>query len=142
MEKHTWPLEVSAPRAAAVAALSRSAVSVITSGSLPPSSSSAGMNRRAQASATLRPLPTLPVKEIRSALSTTAWPVSPSPSTISKISASSGTSRTVSIRGLVKRGVTSEGLSSTAQPANSGGITCSMESMVGAFHGLITPTSG
>jgi hypothetical protein len=38
--------------------------------------------------------------------------------------------------------VTSLGLSSTALPANSAGTASSSASISGAFHGLITPTSG
>ena len=44
-------------------------------GSLPPSSRQDGMRRRAQASATLRPVATLPVKQMMSDCSMSAAPV-------------------------------------------------------------------
>jgi hypothetical protein len=43
--------------------------------------------------------------------------------------------------GSTKRGVTSLGLISTAQPASSAGIASMSDSVSGKFHGLITPTS-
>ena len=73
-----------------------SAVCVTITGSLPPISRKQGIRRSAQASATLRPVGTLPVKQTRSTLRITSCPVAPSPSTKSNTSASSGTRRTVS----------------------------------------------
>ncbi len=44
--------------------------------------------------------------------------------------------------GSTKRGATSLGLTITAQPANSGGIACSVDNINGAFHGPMTPATG
>src|ERR1700722_16806150 len=56
-------------------------------------------------------------------------------------SASSGTARIVSISGSTNRGATSDGLTITAQPANSAGTGSRQDSISGPFHGEITPTS-
>ncbi len=44
--------------------------------------------------------------------------------------------------GSTNRGVTSLGFNSTAEPANSAGTASSSDSIIGAFQGLMTPTSG
>jgi hypothetical protein len=56
--------------------------------------------------------------------------------------ASSGTERMMARNGAAKRGVTSLGFTSTAQPASSAGTESISDSAIGKFHGLITPTSG
>ena len=99
------------------------------------------MKFRAQASATIRPVATLPVNASASTLSIMAAPVLPSPAIHWKTPASSGTSARDFCNGLMKRGVTSLGFTSTAQPAINAGIESSIDSRSGKFHGLITPTS-
>ena len=53
-----------------------------------------------------------------------------------------GTAAMLRLSGSTNRGVTSLGLTSTAQPASSAGIASINDSVSGKFHGLITPTSG
>jgi hypothetical protein len=130
-----------APRSTAVAAASRSALAVTIAGSLPPSSRYAGISRSAQATATLRPLGTEPVKQSMSTCWTSRWPVSPSPAMNVSTPASSGTARIVSISGSTNLGATSDGLTITAEPANRAGTGSRQDSISGPFHGEITPTS-
>src|SRR5690348_5901282 len=68
-------------------------------------------------------------------------PVWPSPAMNVNTSASSGTARIVSISGSTNRGATSDGLTITAEPANSAGTGSRHDSISGPFHGEITPTS-
>ena len=96
--------------------MSASAQTII--GSLPPSSRVQGTRFRPQASATLRPVATLPVKEILSTpASTRAAPVSPSPTTRLKTPSGSPAAAKISSTRLPEKGVTSEGFSTTALPA-------------------------
>ena len=66
---------------------------------------------------------------------------SPQMGAIASTAASSGIAATVRSSGPTKRGVTSLGLISTAQPASSAGIASISVNVSGKFHGLITPTS-
>src|SRR5262245_519348 len=106
------------PNTAPPAARSRSASAQTIIGSLPPSSSVHGNSRRAQASAIFLPVPTLPVKQILSTpLSTSAAPLSASPSTTSSTSLGSPAASNNSSTSRPENGVTSDGLSTTALPA-------------------------
>ena len=125
----------------AAAARTKSVSAVTMAGSLPPSSNCAGMKRRAAASATLRPVGTLPVKHTWSTTSMSAAPVLPSPSTTPTTAATVGTSASAARKGPTKRGVTSLGLMSVAHPASKAGMASMNDSRNGKFHGEMTPTS-
>ena len=100
------------------------------------------MNFWAAASATNRPVSTLPVKQIKSTSSIKSAPVCPAPSTKFKTSRNCGIVFRVVIKGATKRGVISLGLTMTAQPANKAGIVSIVDNNRGKFQGLITPTRG
>ena len=135
-----WPPLTNEPQASARAARSTSASDSTSAGSLPPSSSEAGMKRRAQASATLRPVATEPVKQTWSTASINAWPVAPAPVTTAKTSANPASAR-ISRSSGTKREVTSLGLARIVQPAASAGTASIRVSISGKFHGLMTPTT-
>ena len=99
------------------------------------------MKRAAAASATLRPVATLPVKQTTSATATSARPVSAPPVTRANTDASSGTRCSARCRGTMKRGVTSLGFTSTAQPAASAGTASISDSVTGKFQGLMQQAS-
>jgi hypothetical protein len=88
--------------------------------SLPPSSSTTGVSRSAQAAITLRPVAGDPVK---ASLSTPArhraLPVAPSPVTTCSTGCSGTTSAKASARKRPTAGVSSLGLNTTALPAAS-----------------------
>ncbi len=94
----------------------------------------------AAACPTMRPVLTLPVKQTASTTPTSSAPVRPSPATKSSTVASSGTASMLRFRGVAKRGATSLGFTSTAQPASNAGMASISDSVSGKFHGLITPT--
>ena len=98
--------------------------------------------RFAAAAATFRPVATLPVKQIKSTYSIKVAPVSLPPSTKVKTSRKWGTVLIASMRGAMKRGAISLGLTIAAQPANNAGMVSIVESRSGKFQGLITPTKG
>ena len=100
--------------------------------SLPPSSSAHGMSRVAQATATFRPVPTLPVKKILSTgASQSAPPVAPLPWSTANKSRGSPASSSSSPSSAPEVGVSSDGLSSTAFPVTSAGSAIAAESMNG-----------
>ena len=100
-------------------------------GSLPPSSSEAGISRRAAASATLRPVRVEPVNMIMSTCSTSAEPVSPRPVAICSTFSGSPHSSIASASSSEVRGVISEGLRITLLPAASAGMQSPKELVSG-----------
>src|SRR5437764_9478048 len=115
-----WPAFAQAPQRAAPAAALMSASESTSIASLPPSSSSTGVNVSAQAAMILRPVGADPVN---ATLSTPAWqsaaPVSPSPVTTWNTGCSGTASRNASARKTPTAGVYSLGLNTTALPAAS-----------------------
>jgi len=99
------------------------------------------MKRNAAASATLRPVATLPVKQILSTRSIRAAPVSPAPSMNASTSRRPSTAWMVRISGRRNLGAISLGLTMAAHPATSAGIVSRVDRSSGKFQGLMMPTS-
>ncbi len=128
---HVCPAFIIEPHTAVFAARSRSASRSTTIGSLPPSSSEAGIRRRAAASATLRPVLVEPVNMIMSTCSISAAPVAPRPVAICNTSAGRPLSRSPSASSIEVSGVTSEGFRITLLPAASAGMQSPKELISG-----------
>jgi hypothetical protein len=114
-----------------LAARSRSASESTIIGSLPPSSSEAGISRLAAVSATLRPVLVEPVNMIMSTWSTSAAPVSPRPVAICSTCSGSPHSSIPSASNSEVKGVISEGLRITLLPAASAGMQSPKEFVSG-----------
>ena len=138
----TWPVFANAPQVAALTAFSRSALRRTIIGSLPPSSALTGVRVSAARVRTFFAVRSEPVNCTKSTSSTSAEPVSPMPLTTSKTSGPPISSFHASTISPTPRGVISEGLMTTAQPAWRAGIASPRERISGKFHGLITPTTG
>ncbi len=136
------PAVANAPSAASFADWSRSASSSTMSGSLPPSSSSSLCP--AAAAATARPAATEPVKVT---MSTSGWParagptVCGSPVTTASMSPGNPASRSSSAKARPVRGVFSDGLSTTAQPAATAGASLTTTWFSGRLNGVIAATT-
>ena len=127
-----WPAFWISAATIAGTAWSRSASAKTTLGDLPPSSSSIGISRRAQASATLAPVAALPTNVTWSmpACSTSAAPVAPSPVATWIIPRGTPASSANSAKRSGVTDASSDGLTITALPAASAGaaqraVTCS-----------------
>ncbi len=128
-------------RAAVAAAASRSASAKTHSGPLPPSSAVNGTRFRAAAIPIVTPVSGEPVKLMRRTRSspTSAAPTSrPTPWTTLSTPAGMPASSARSQSSEQLSGDHSAGLSTTVLPAASAGAHFQVESMNGAFHGVIT----
>ena len=137
-----WP-ESSYCNAAFWAAASSSASAKTTSGPFPPSSAVNGTRFWAAAVATSRPVSDEPVKltRRRRGFETSAAPASsPIPWTTLKTPGGISASAVRSASSEHVSGAHSGGLRTTVQPAASAGAVFQVESMKGAFQGVITPT--
>ena len=108
---------------------------------MPPSSAVKGTRLCAAAPPIARPVSGEPVKEIRraSGLATSAAPASsPIPCTTLKTPGGSSASAARSASSEQESGDHSAGLRTTVQPAASAGAVFQVESMNGAFQGVIT----
>src|ERR671912_744833 len=138
--RHTWPPSSYWPAAFAAAA-SRSASSKTTRGPLPPSSAVNGTRFFAAETPIRRPASGDPVKETRrnSGCATSAAPASsPIPCTTLKTPGGKSASAKRSARSEHESGDHSAGFRTTVQPAARAGAVFQVESINGAFHGVIT----
>ena len=138
--RHTWP-ESSYWPAALRAAASRSASSNTISGPLPPSSPVNGTRLRAAATPISRAVSGDPVNDTRrtSGWATSAAPASsPSPCTTLNTPAGKPACSARSASREHDSGDHSAGLRTTVHPAASAGAVFQVESMKGAFQGVIT----
>jgi len=127
--------------AALRAAATRSQSANTSSGPLPPSSAVKGTRLRAAGSPIARPVSGDPVKEMRCAAgcATSAAPTSsPNPCTTLKTPGGKPASSARSARMEHESGDHSAGFRITVQPAASAGAVFQVESMNGAFQGVIT----
>ena len=123
------------------AAASRSASSNTSSGFLPPSSAVKGTMFRAAAVPMARAVSVEPVNDTRriSGCETSAAPASsPIPCTTLKTPGGNPASSASSASSEHDSGDHSAGFSTTVQPAASAGAVFQVESMNGAFHGVMT----
>ena len=138
--RQTWPASSNWP-AAFRAAASRSQSSKTSSGPLPPSSPVNGTMFRAAATPMCRAVSGEPVNETRRTpgCETSAAPTSsPIPWTMLKTPGGKPASATRSASSEHESGDHSAGLRIIVQPAASAGAVFQVESMNGAFHGVIT----
>jgi hypothetical protein len=139
-----WPFIVKICATAASTAASGSASSKTTTGDLPPSSTEERFRVGAPAAITSWPVLVSPVKQIRS---TPGWDdsaapaVSPRPCTTLKTPAGRSASATTWASSVAVRGDHSAGLSTTVFPAASAGAIRQLDSIRGAFQGMISPAT-
>ena len=139
-ERQTWPPSSYWP-AAFSAAASRSASSNTISGFFPPSSAVNGTRFWAAATPMSRAVGGEPVNEMRrtSGCAVSAEPISePRPWTMLKTPGGNPASATRSASTEQDSGDHSAGLRTTVQPAASAGAVFHVESMNGAFQGVMT----
>ncbi len=129
--EQVWPAFAKEPHSAPAIAWSRFASARTIIGSLPPSSSTDPLSRRAHSSATPRPVSTLPVKNtFATPERTSAAPVPGPCTTRTSPSGTPARSNTLPIRSPIS-GVSEAGLSTTPLPA----ISASATSPKGMLHG-------
>ena len=138
--RHTWPASSYWPAALAAAA-SMSASAKTMSGPFPPSSAVNGTMLAAAACPISRPVSGEPVKltrRTRSWLTSAAPASSPIPCTTFRTPGGKPASAVRSARIEHESGDHSAGFRTTVQPAASAGAVFQVESMNGAFHGVMT----
>ena len=141
--EQTWPQLKKDAHSAPSTARARSASSSTTIGSLPPSSSVTGTSRSPAAAATRRPTSLEPVKSTlpRPRARTSAAPTSPSPCATRTRAGGAPASANSCSTSAPDRGVSSDGLSTTAFPAATAYAACVNGIAKGKFQGAITPTT-
>ena len=138
------PFIVKICASAASTARSRSASSKTTTGDLPPSSTDERFSVGAPAAITSPPVVVSPVKLIRSTpgcAESGAPAVSPKPCTTLNTPWGSSASSSTSASTVEESGDHSAGLSTIVFPAASAGAIRHVESISGAFHGMISPAT-
>ena len=137
-----WPALAITALTPPATARSRSASSRMRFGDLPPSSWHTRLTVGAAARATSIPARVEPVKETRSIppwAAMAAPTTGPSPSTRLKAPAGTPASCRMSATMWAEKGATSEGFSTTVQPAASAGASLAMSWFSGQFQGVIRP---
>ncbi len=141
---HVCPAAAKMPAMTPIAAFETSASSKTMFGLFPPSSRVEPMNRPAVAEAMADPVRVDPVKEIFASfgLSTSACPASaPRPVTTLTTPAGNPASSASSARRRIVREVYSLGLITAVFPAASAGASFDSVSVIGEFHGVMSPTT-
>src|SRR3954471_13413912 len=139
-----WPLSVKIWATAASIPPSASQSANTTTGDLPPSSTEQRLSVPAALAITVRPVVVSPVKQTSwtPACATSAAPaVSPKPCTTLNTPGGSSASASTSASLVAVSGDHSAGLSTTVLPAASAGAIRQVESISGAFQGMISPAT-
>mmetsp|Transcript_1192 Transcript_1192/g.2569 ORF Transcript_1192/g.2569 Transcript_1192/m.2569 type:complete len:275 (-) Transcript_1192:326-1150(-) len=143
-QMHVCPALRSAESTTPLAASSRSASSNTMKGALPPSSRLTRLTVCAAPAISILPTAVLPVNPILRTLSlfTSSWPMDAA-SPITRFSTPSGAPAlsSSSARATAVRGVSSEGLRTTVQPAASAGATLRVIIDMGKFQGVMAATT-
>ncbi len=139
-----WPELAKTDIAATGTARSRSASAQTITGDLPPSSSETRFMLAAEARRIAWPVAVDPVK---TSLSTSIWAARGAPASapvpVTMLTTPAGTPASC-IRSAIKSGVSgasSEGFSTMVQPVANAGPIFQIEAAVGAFQGMIAPTT-
>ena len=143
-QTQVWPVLRNFEAIAPSTAASRSASSKTMKGALPPSSSDTRLTVPMQAAASILPTGVEPVKvnlAIRGSVVRTVPIGAGGPVTILNTPAGSPASAPSTARARAENGVSSDGLSTTVQPAARAGATLRVIIAAGKFHGVTAATT-